>query len=1024
MSSKFELEKFTIAPTHEQFEKCRKDDLLLIADFFDIVVPCTALKREIKEVLHRELVKQRILPEAGVVSGVASHLELSEGLGAAEAELKSDIVIGIDPIPPSSPDDEMLAVRLKELELELSRQQYQSQLLQIRALELETRCDVRLKELELQLKTGQPPSPSPEAKGNIIPAPVSASSPLERIATTLQWPRNIWPLLLQCKLLGKAQEVCSALTLEQSLDYDAIKAAVLRAYELVPEAYRQKFRRHVKIPSQTFVEFAREKTTLFEKWCNASKVTTFEQLKELILVEEFKNCISEKIVVYLNEQKVSSLADAAVFADKFVLTHKVAFSSPRSLARTSVDRPNFKRTQKDEQPLDPLLAARECYYCHEKGHLIAACPALQRKNQRKAQNESKSVAFVRVPSSEVLNSVDPTFEPFVYDGAVALSNSDSEFRPVRILRDTGAAQSFILASTLPFSSQSSCGSDVLIQGIELGIVRVPLHSIYLRSNIVTGLVKVAVRSQLPVKGISLILGNDLAGSKVSTLPEVVDVPCASDKDDVLVQEFPSVFQSCVVTCAQARKFEDEIDLSDSFLGSEMSDSKAEVENECSSDVIVQPSFDFPFSKQQLISAQKTDETLLTCRSSVVDESDLPKYAIAYFLDDGVLMRKWSPEKVKHDWSSVFQVVVPQPYRGYILSLAHDHELSGHLGVRKTYHNLLKHFFWPGMKSSVSQYCRSCHACQIAGKPNQVVSPAPLKPIPVLNEPFEKLVIDCVGPLPKTKSGYVYLLTMMCSATRFLEAVPLRSLKSPNIVKALVKFCTTFGLPKVIQSDQGTNFTSRIFRKVMNELNITHTVSSAYRPQSQGVIERFHQTLKTMIRTYCVEHQKDWDEQLPLLLFAVHNTVQESLGFSPAELVFGHSLRGPLKLLQEHLLAKVPSSKSPTHVLDHVSSFCERLHSVWNLAPQSLLSAQSKMKDNYDKKSVKRSFEVGDKVLVLLPLPGSSLQAKFAGPYEVQEKLSDIDYVIRTPERHRKSCVCHINMLKSYVSRSDSEIQKR
>ncbi len=177
---------------------------------------------------------------------------------------------------------------------------------------------------------------------------------------------------------------------------------------------------------------------------------------------------------------------------------------------------------------------------------------------------------------------------------------------------------------------------------------------------------------------------------------------------------------------------------------------------------------------------------------------------------------------------------------------------------------------------MSQYCLSCHSCQVAGKPNQVVSPAPLKPVPVLNEPFEKLVIDCAGPLPKTKSGHVYLLTMMCSATRFPEAVPLRSLKSPNIVKALVKFCTTFGLPKVIQSDQGTNFTSRIFRKAMNELNITHTVSSAYHPQSQGVIERFHQTLKTMIHTYCVEHQKDWDEQLPLLLFAIRNTVQESL----------------------------------------------------------------------------------------------------------------------------------------------------
>jgi len=305
------------------------------------------------------------------------------------------------------------------------------------------------------------------------------------------------------------------------------------------------------------------------------------------------------------------------------------------------------------------------------------------------------------------NSVDPTFEPFVCDGVVALSSSDSEFKPVRILRDTGAAQLFILASTLPFSPHSSCGSDVLVQGIELGIVRVPLHTIYLHSNIVTGEVKVAVRSQLPVKGISLILGNDLAGRKVHSLPEVTDVPCASE-DDVLVRDFPNVFQSCVVTRPQARKFEEEVDLSNSFMGSVMP--KAEVENSYTC-VIVQPSFNFPFSKQQLISAQNADETLLTCISSVIEKSDLPKNAIVYFLDDGVLMRKWSPEKIKHDWSTVFQVVVPQPYRGYVLNLAHDHKLAGHLGVRKTYHNLLKHLFWPGK----NLLCHSIAVCVILVK---------------------------------------------------------------------------------------------------------------------------------------------------------------------------------------------------------------------------------------------------------------------------------------------------------------------
>lgn len=144
-------------------------------------------------------------------------------------------------------------------------------------------------------------------------------------------------------------------------------------------------------------------------------------------------------------------------------------------------------------------------------------------------------------------------------------------------------------------------------------------------------------------------------------------------------------------------------------------------------------------------------------------------------------------------------------------MAHDHELSGHVGVQKTYDNLLKHFFWPSMKPDVFKFCKSC---QLSSKPNQVIPPAPLKPIPVLGESFERNLIDCVGPLPKTKSGNSYLLMLMCASTRYPEAIPLRSLKAHAIVKAIIKFCTTFGVLKYIQSDQGTNFMSKVFAKVI------------------------------------------------------------------------------------------------------------------------------------------------------------------------------------------------------------------
>ncbi len=134
--------------------------------------------------------------------------------------------------------------------------------------------------------------------------------------------------------------------------------------------------------------------------------------------------------------------------------------------------------------------------------------------------------------------------------------------------------------------------------------------------------------------------------------------------------------------------------------------------------------------------------------------------------------------------------------------------------------------------------------------------------------------------------------MMCSNTRFPEAVPLRTIKNKGVLQALTKFFSTFGLPKVVQTDQGANFMSRLFKQVLSQLNIKHEVSSAYHTESQGALERFHQTLKSMSRTFCAQSEKEWDEGLPLLLFAVRETQQESLGFSPAELVFGHTVRGP------------------------------------------------------------------------------------------------------------------------------------
>ena len=123
----------------------------------------------------------------------------------------------------------------------------------------------------------------------------------EKVADSLNWPEESWVLLLQSVLVGKAQEIYGALSVEQSLNYEHVKEAILKAYELVPEAYRQKFRNYLKYDSKTHVE-------------------DFEKLKQMVLLEEFKDKVQPDIRSHLDEQKVEELKKAAVITDEYALT--------------------------------------------------------------------------------------------------------------------------------------------------------------------------------------------------------------------------------------------------------------------------------------------------------------------------------------------------------------------------------------------------------------------------------------------------------------------------------------------------------------------------------------------------------------------------------------------------------------------------------------------------------------------------------------------------------------------------------
>ncbi|XP_063598689.1 uncharacterized protein LOC134775159 [Penaeus indicus] len=697
-----------------------------------------------------------------------------------------------------------------------------SELIELRKLEL--------RKLELELQIGeragfsqQKPRFDISKHAKLIPLfdeqdPEEFFLQFEKIAESLDWPEESWTVMIQTAFTGQAKRVFTNLPKEICKDYDAVKDIILQAYDLVPEAYRQKFRNLRKLELQTYVEYAVEKERLLQRWLRSRNVQTFTDLKELILLEEFKRSVNVDIKLYLDEREVTTLSKAAILADNFSLTHSrrktqsyLCAGRKSGGSEESGDqgaRPSkiVKSAQgKNKIGVDKIDSLVTCFYCKQRGHVIAVCPKLAAKNVAKG---ATSLTVDLVEETDVNTSHDvksDIFEPFIFTGLVASDMSSDKSYPVRILRDTASSQSVLVKASMPFVENSYTGEFVVIRGFG-GTVILPLARIFLRSDLVDRYITVGVHDfPLPVSEATLLLGNDVAGECVVPDPIVRPVPSGVNPTESLENEYPYLFPSCAVTRSMSKGTDEEpcptnvsnfdnLTISSLFNEEEGNEEKLDSVKEVSIRSL-------PITRDMLIDAQRKDKELCKYFSLVDDSQPLDSM---YYLNSGVLMRKYRPVDVPatDTFTEIHQVVVPFPYRQDVISLAHDIN-GGHLGVSKTYFKILKHFYWPKMKKDVSSYCKTCHYCQVAGKPNEVIPPAPLHPIPVVAQPFNHILIDCVGPLPKTKCGNQYLLTIMCATTRYPEAIPLRNLTAKSVVKALTKFFTQFGIPNKVQSDQAS-----------------------------------------------------------------------------------------------------------------------------------------------------------------------------------------------------------------------------
>ena len=270
----------------------------------------------------------------------------------------------------------------------------------------------------------------------------------------------------------------------------------------------------------------------------------------------------------------------------------------------------------------------------------------------------------------------------------------------------------------------------------------------------------------------------------------------------------------------------------------------------------------------------------------------------------------------------------------VLQLAHEIPLAGHMGKGKTTQRILQRFYWPTVYQDVAKFCRSCGECQKC--PHRKVQKAQLIPLPIVTEPFQRIAMDIVGPLPRSRAGNRYVLVICDYATRYPEAVPLRSIDADRIAEELIKVFTRVGIPKEILTDQGSNFTSQLLTEIYQLWHVHPIRTSPYHLQTDGLVEKFNQTLKTMLKKTAVEEGKDWDKLLPYLLFAYREVPQDSTGFSPFELLYGRAVRGPLDVLRESWEA---SSRSNESVVSLVLSVREKMANMTELVQRNLAKAQ-------------------------------------------------------------------------------------